>query len=191
MNTKIKSPVHRAMLIFSLLLIFACNQTDKKTQPANIVEKAFKAPDFTLSSLENDTIKLKDYKGKFVVLHIATTWCPFCNAEAPHLEKLYQDYKDKNVAVLLMDVKEPKELIEEKLKKKYNLTFPILLDYDGSVAATFAPKNVLPDLSRDEVMLASNILIDPEGNIQFMSLLDSKNFDAELIQLKKRLDELL
>jgi hypothetical protein len=65
------------------------------------------------------------------------------------------------------------------------------LDYDGSVAATFAPKNVLPDLSRDEVMLASNILIDPEGNIQFMSLLDSKNFDAELIQLKKRLDELL
>jgi len=191
MNTKIKSPVHRAMLIFSLLLIFACNQTDKKTQPANIVEKAFKAPDFTLSSLENDTIKLKDYKGKFVVLHIATTWCPFCNAEAPHLEKLYQDYKDKNVAVLLMDVKEPKELIEEKLKKKYNLTFPILLDYDGSVAATFAPKDVLPDLSRDEVMLASNILIDPEGNIQFMSLLDSKNFDAELIQLKKRLDELL
>ena len=191
MNTKIKSPVHRAMLIFSLLLIFACNQTDKKTQPANIVEKAFKAPDFTLNSLENDTIKLKDYKGKFVVLHIATTWCPFCNAEAPHLEKLYQDYKDKNVAVLLMDVKEPKELIEEKLKKKYNLTFPILLDYDGSVAATFAPKNVLPDLSRDEVMLASNILIDPEGNIQFMSLLDSKNFDAELIQLKKRLDELL
>jgi peroxiredoxin len=191
MNTKIKSPVHRAMLIFSLLLIFACNQTDKKTQPANIVEKAFKAPDFTLNSLENDTIRLKDYKGKFVVLHIATTWCPFCNAEAPHLEKLYQDYKDKNVAVLLMDVKEPKELIEEKLKKKYNLTFPILLDYDGSVAATFAPKDVLPDLSRDEVMLASNILIDPEGNIQFMSLLDSKNFDAELIQLKKRLDELL
>ena len=191
MNTKIKSPVHRAMLIFSLLLIFACNQTDKKTQPANIVEKAFKAPDFTLNSLENDTIRLKNYKGKFVVLHIATTWCPFCNAEAPHLEKLYQDYKDKNVAVLLMDVKEPKELIEEKLKKKYNLTFPILLDYDGSVAATFAPKDVLPDLSRDEVMLASNILIDPEGNIQFMSLLDSKNFDAELIQLKKRLDELL
>jgi peroxiredoxin len=191
MNTKIKSPVHRAMLIFSLLLIFACDQTDKKMQPANIVEKAFKAPDFTLNSLENDTIRLKDYKGKFVVLHIATTWCPFCNAEAPHLEKLYQDYKDKNVAVLLMDVKEPKELIEEKLKKKYNLTFPILLDDDGSVAATFAPKDVLPDLSRDEVMLASNILIDPEGNIQFMSLLDSKNFDAELIQLKKRLDELL
>jgi thiol-disulfide isomerase/thioredoxin len=125
------------------------------------------------------------------VLHIATTWCPFCNAEAPHLEALYQDYKEKNVTVLIIDVKESKELIEEKLQKKFNLTFPILLDTNGSVAASFAPKDVLPDLSRDEVMLASNILIDSEGNIQFMSLLDSKNFDAELIELKKRLDELL
>jgi len=35
------------------------------------------------------------------------------------------------------------------------------------------------------------LIIDKEGNIKFMSLLDSKNFDAELIQLKKRLDELL
>lgn len=191
MNTIIKSSVSKSMLLLSLLLIFGCNQSSKKNQSANIIEKPIKAPDFSLPALDGKTIDLDSYKGQFVVLHIATTWCPFCNAEAPHLEQLYQNYKDKNVAVLLMDVKEPKELIEEKLKNKYNLTFPILLDLDGSVAASFAPNDVLPDLSRDEVMLASNILIDPEGNIQFMSLLDSKNFDAELIQLKKSLDELL
>lgn len=66
-----------------------------------------------------------------------------------------------------MDVKEPKELIEEKLRKKYNLTFPIMLDTDWKAAAAFAPKDVLPDLFRDEVMLASNILIDPEGKCWF------------------------
>lgn len=191
MNVIIKSSVRKPMLFLSLLLIFSCNQSEKKPQTANIIEKAIKAPDFSLPTLDDDIVDLKSLKGQFVVLHIATTWCPFCNAEAPHLEALYQDYKDKNVAVLIIDVKEPKELIEEKLQKKFNLTFPILLDTDGSVAASFAPKDVLPDLSRDEVMLASNILIDPEGNIQFMSLLDSKNFDAELIQLKKRLNELL
>lgn len=191
MNAIIKSSVRKPMLFLSLLLIFSCNQSEKKPQTANIIEKAIKAPDFSLPTLDDNIVDLKSLKGQFVVLHIATTWCPFCNAEAPHLEALYQDYKDKNVAVLIIDVKEPKELIEEKLQKKFNLTFPILLDTDGSVAASFAPKDVLPDLSRDEVMLASNILIDPEGNIQFMSLLDSKNFDAELIQLKKRLNELL
>jgi peroxiredoxin len=179
------------MLILSLLLIFCCNQSDKKLQSANIIEKAIKAPDFSLPTLDDKIVDLKSLRGQFIVLHIATTWCPFCNAEAPHLEALYQDYKEKNVTVLIIDVKESKELIEEKLQKKFNLTFPILLDTNGSVAASFAPKDVLPDLSRDEVMLASNILIDSEGNIQFMSLLDSKNFDDELIELKKRLDELL
>jgi peroxiredoxin len=179
------------MLILSLLLIFCCNQSDKKLQSTNIIEKAIKAPDFSLPTLDDKIVDLKSLRGQFIVLHIATTWCPFCNAEAPHLEALYQDYKEKNVTVLIIDVKESKELIEEKLQKKFNLTFPILLDTNGSVAASFAPKDVLPDLSRDEVMLASNILIDSEGNIQFMSLLDSKNFDAELIELKKRLDELL
>ncbi|MDN3671411.1 hypothetical protein QWY93_19475 [Echinicola jeungdonensis] len=65
------------------------------------------------------------------------------------------------------------------------------MDEDGTVAASFAPEDVLPDLARDEVMLASNILVDLEGNIQYMSLLDSKNFDAKLLGLKAKLDELL
>lgn len=182
-------------LIVGLLVLSRCqNGTVKEMvteQSANILKEAIIAPSFTLESLSGKAITSKDYYGKFVVLHIATTWCPFCNAEAPYLEKLYNNYKDKNVEVLIIDVKEPKELVEEKLKNGYKLTFPILLDHDGKVAASFAPDNVLPELDRDEVMLASNIIIDPLGNIQFMSLLDSKNFDAQLIQLKKRLNELL
>lgn len=191
MNAKISSSISVILVVISLYIFSSCKQSDQANLSANIIETAIKAPDFSLPTLDGETISLQDYKGKFVVLHIATTWCPFCNAEAPHLEELSQNYKDKNVAVLLMDVKESKELVEEKLKNRFNLTFPIVLDTDGTAAAAFAPKDVLPDLSRDEVMLASNILIDPSGNIQFMSLLDSKNFDAELIELKKRLDELL
>jgi peroxiredoxin len=191
MNMKIMSSVNVILIVLSIFVISGCKQSDQTNLGANIIETAIKAPDFSLPTLEGDSIALRDYRGKFVVLHIATTWCPFCNAEAPHLEELSQFYKDKNVAVLIMDVKESKDLVEEKLKNKFNLTFPIVLDSDGTAAAAFAPKDVLPDLSRDEVMLASNILIDPNGNIQFMSLLDSKNFDAELLELQKRLNDLL
>lgn len=166
-------------------------QETKSTEMISRTPEEGIAPEFSLQSLDNKTISLESYKGKIVVLHIATTWCPFCNAEAPHLEELYKNYKNRNVEVLLIDVKEPRELVEEKLKKKYNLSFPILLDPTGEVAASYAPGDVLPDLSRDEVMLASNLIIDQEGKIRFMSLLDSKNFDAELIELKKRLNELL
>ena len=191
MNSNGRLSISIILIATCLLALTGCKQSDRTNIAANIVETPIKAPQFTLPSLEGETISLQDYKGKFVVLHIATTWCPFCNAEAPYLEELHQNYKDKNVAVLLMDVKESKELVEEKLKNKFNLTFPIVMDIDGTAAAAFAPKDVLPDLSRDEVMLASNILIDPNGNIQFMSLLDSKNFDAELLELQQHLNELL
>ena len=187
----------KLLLLLSVLFILNCKESGREAnasgseQSTNLVERPIQSPNFSLASLDDVIVSLDHYEGKFLVIHIATTWCPFCNAEAPYLEKLFQDYQGKNVEVLLIDVKEPKELVKEKLQRKYNLTFPILLDIDGDVAASFAPKDVLPDLSRDEVMLASNLLIDPDGNIQFMSLLDSKNFDAELHHLKSKLDELL
>lgn len=66
-----------------------------------------------------------------------------------------------------------------------------MLDTDGAISASFAPEGVLPDLPREQVPIASNLIIDDEGKIRFYSLLDSANFDAKLIQLKKRLDQLL
>lgn len=186
-HRKIFLPVFIILLLTAWLLnidLHAQNRSESSY-------KGQKAPAFSLSDLNGNQVNSESYKGSYLVIHIATTWCPFCNAEAPHLEQLNQDYKDKNVKVLIIDVKEPKDLVQAKLQDRFNFTFPVLLDQDGAVAASFAPDDVLPDLARDEVMLASNILIDPEGEIQFLSLLDSKNFDSKLVELKAKLDELL
>jgi hypothetical protein len=78
-----------------------------------------------------------------------------------------------------------------KWAQSKNFTFPVLLDLDGKTAQRYAPAGVLPDLPRDQVPIASNLIIDRNGRIQFFSLLDSANFDARLIQLTKRLEELL
>ena len=39
--------------------------------------------------------------------------------------------------------------------------------------------------------IGSNLIIDREGRIRFNSLLDTTNFDAKLIALTARLEELL
>jgi peroxiredoxin len=148
------------------------------------------APSFELKSLEGNNYSLAQLKGKVVLIHFATTWCPFCNAEAPYLETLYQSYKDRGVQVLIIDVKENKELISQTFKR-FNFSFPVLLDEDGRVATNYAPAGVLPDLARDEVVLASNLIIDREGKIRFYSLLNTTSFDAKLISARKKLDELL
>ncbi|MDN3687456.1 peroxiredoxin family protein [Cyclobacterium jeungdonense] len=177
------------ILLFASVSLFDICAKAQSNQDVSV--EGTNAPEFSLPDLNGNHVSSEAYKGSYLVIHIATTWCPFCNAEAPHLEQLSQNYKDKNVNVLIIDVKEPKDLVKTQLKDRFDLSFPVLLDSDGSVAARFAPEGVLPDLARDEVMLASNILIDPEGKIQFFSLLDSKNFDAKLVDLKAKLDELL
>jgi len=75
--------------------------------------------------------------------------------------------------------------------KGRGFSFPVLLDLDGKATEPYAPPGVLPDLPRNQVPIASNLIIDREGRIRFYSLLDSANFDAKLVALKAKLDEML
>ncbi len=90
----------------------------------------------------------------------------------------------------MIDVKETKEETA-KYSQRAKFAFPVLLDIDGKVATSYAPPDVLPDLARDQVPIASNLIIDPEGKIQFFSLLDTSNFDARLFRLTEVLEKLL
>ena len=148
------------------------------------------APAFRLTSVDGKEVALSDYRGKLVVLHFGASWCPFCNAEAPHLESLSKSYADKGVQVLVVDVGESKKKVR-KWTAKNGITFPVLLDVDGKAARAWAPADAQPDLARDQVVLASNAIVDRDGKLAFFSLLDSTRFDARLVSLRARLDELL
>jgi len=170
-----------------LLIAFPLTVLNAQTEQPMIGQTA---PSFTLTGLDGKTYSLEQFRGKFVVIHFATTWCPFCNAEAPNLEQLYKAYKPQDVQVFIIDVKEGKDLVA-KLSQKFNFSFPVLLDEEGTVSTRYAPEGVQPDLARDEVPLASNLIVDKEGKIRFYSLLNTLDFDAKLTKVKQRLDELL
>ena len=148
------------------------------------------APSFTLKAIDGKTYSLEQLRGKYVVIHFAATWCPFCNAEAPYLQELSKNYRDKGVEVFIVDVKEDRAIVEKSLTR-FNFSFPVLLDEDGAVSTKYAPDGVQPDLARHEVPLASNLIIDKEGKIRFYSLLNTTSFDAKLTRLKEKLDSLL
>ena len=90
-----------------------------------------------------------------------------------------------DVQVLVIDVKESKGKAK-KWAKKMKFTFPVLHDAEGKVAASYAPKGVLPEIPRHEVAIASNLIIDKDGKIQFFELLDSRRFDSKLVRLTAR-----
>lgn len=175
-----KSLVLFAAISFSIVSV-AQEQQPMLGQPA---------PSFALKAIDGKTYTLEQLRGKYLVIHFAATWCPFCNAEAPYLQELSKNYRDKGVEVFIVDVKEDKALVEKSFAR-FNFSFPVLLDEDGAISTKYAPEGVQPDLARHEVPLASNLIIDKLGKIMFYSLLNTTTFDAKLTKLKEKLDSLL
>ena len=106
------------------------------------------------------------------------------------MKALSEKYEAQDVQVLIIDVKEDPATVR-RWADRWNFEFPILLDRDGSVAAEYAVPDIRPELPRDETVIAANLLIDREGKIRFYSLLDTTSFDAKLIKLTERLEEIL
>lgn len=85
------------------------------------------APDFSLRTLEGETISLEGLRGKVVILNFWASWCGPCEEETPLLQGLYDKYKDEGLVVLGVNQDESIEAIR-KFVDIYNLTFPILID---------------------------------------------------------------
>lgn len=100
--------------------------------------EGFLAPDFTLDNLQGEKVTLSDLRGKIVVINLWATWCPPCRAEMPALENAYEQYKDSGLVVLGLNVtNQDSESEVPRFVEEFGLTFPILLDRDGSVSALY------------------------------------------------------
>ena len=93
-------------------------------------------PDFSLMTPEGKKLSLKDFRGKVVLLNFWASWCVPCREEMPAMEKLYQEYKQKNFVVLAVAVKDRKQDALDFVKE-LKLTYPIALDFDAQVGTLY------------------------------------------------------
>ena len=100
--------------------------------------EGFLAPDFTLNTVDGKEVTLSELRGKIVIINLWATWCPPCRAEMPALENAYEQYKDSGVVILGLNVtNQDSEKDIPPFVKEFGLTFPILLDRDGSVSTLY------------------------------------------------------
>jgi len=60
-----------------------------------------KAPNFTLTTLEGKETSLYQYRGKKVILNFWASWCSPCKVEFPHLQSIWEKYKNSSDVVVL------------------------------------------------------------------------------------------
>jgi len=115
------------------------------------------APDVELTDLEGNAVRLSDYKGRTVVLSFWATWCKVCQAEMPHVEKLYQEYRDKDVVILSVNstTQERSPNLAAEYADKEKLSFPIVLDERGEAIDRYGV-----------TAYPTTYVVDPSGHIR-------------------------
>jgi thiol-disulfide isomerase/thioredoxin len=97
--------------------------------------------DFTLPSLNGTNVVLSELAGKVVFLNFWATWCGPCQAEMPSMESLYQKLKDRGFVILAVNLGESNAQVSDFMRK-YNLSFPTLLDRTSRVGTQYGAQAI-------------------------------------------------
>jgi len=112
-------------------------ELDRLFSDMGVIKSANALPvEVSLMDMNGRPVRISDYRGRIVFLNFWTTWCFDCRIEMPHMEKLHQRFKDKEFAMVTINLQESPAQVKQFFKD-FKLTFTALLDSDGEVGAHF------------------------------------------------------
>ncbi|ODA71593.1 Thiol-disulfide oxidoreductase ResA [Streptomyces sp. AVP053U2] len=137
------------------------------------------APDLRGETLTGEQTALADYRGKIVVINVWGSWCAPCRAEAPHLQKVFEDTRDQGVAFLGINTRDATKTNALNFEKNFGITYPSLWDPTGRQLLKF--KGTISPSA-----IPSTVVIDAKGRIAARALKALSE-----TELRKMIDPLL
>lgn len=144
--------------------------------------------DFSLRSIDGQTVTSNSLRGEVVVLAFGASWLPLSRTQLQGVRKLADEYSDRGLVVYWVSTesdnsKSKNYASDDQLRsfaQKYGLKVTVLRDPDGAVSKKFGIDQ-----------LPSIVILDKEGNISGGPIggLDPNGNLAG--QLASRLDKLL
>ena len=131
-----------------------------------------RAPDFALSDLEGDTVRLSDLHGQVILVNFWATWCGYCKQEMPDLQAVYADYQARGLVVLALDQAEGRDAVQ-RFRDEHSLTFPMLLDGDGAVGSQYRAGGLPMTYIIDRAGIVRAILVGQQTRQQFIDQTES------------------
>lgn len=109
--------------------------------------------------LNGKAFDLEKHRGKVVVVNFWATWCPACQAEFPTWQKVYDDYRDRDVVMVAVSIDRNKKDLD-KFMKKSSYTVPIGWRFDEHEDDGFPKVRKTP----------TTYFIDRDGNVAIEQL---------------------
>ncbi len=155
---------------------------------ADWIEPPAKAPAFSLKATDGSTVKLSDFKGKYVVLYFyPKDDTPGCTREACAFRDRSQEIQDLGAVVLGVSADSVEK--HQKFTQKYDLNFPLLADTEHELAEKYGAwreKNMYGKVSMG--IQRSTYIIDPAGKVaKLWKKVSVDGHDEQVITVLKEL----
>lgn len=163
-------------IITIFLLLFVLPLTIWASDPVNInyPVEGDPVPTFMFELEKGNIQSINDYNNKTVLLVFFATWCSYCRAELPVIQKeIWETYRGNEHFKLLVIGREHNRNDIEKFMSENHFTFPVVPDTKREIFSMFAAQNI-----------PRSYLIDKNGKIVKMMIGYQK---SEFKKLKKQI----
>jgi len=133
------------------------------------------APDVQFTKLDGSSFRLKDLKGRVVLLNFWATWCVPCRNEIPSLSAMQTDLDSRGLSVIGVSYDDTADLVQE-FQKDIPQTYQIVLG--GREVGSELPASPLP----------TTYIIDRQGRIR-EKMIGERTRSAFEAVIKPLLDE--
>ena len=113
------------------------------------------APDFTGTTIDGETIRLRDQRGKVVLINDFASWCGPCLAETPHLVEVFNANSERATIIGLNLLEGETEVA--MYRDDFQITYPLVLDPNGDLTEIYKP-----------IGLPTSWFIDPDGVVRYV-----------------------
>lgn len=175
--------LNRKTVIAALLLGLVC------LSPVSFAQKGASGPaEFSLRSVDGQTVTSQSLRGKVVVLAFGASWLPLSRTQLQGVKKLADQYNDRGVVVYWVSTEPDKSnaknyASDEQLRafgKKYGMDVAVLRDPDMVVAKKLGA-----------VELPSVVILDKQGNPSGEPIKGLDPDGNQMGQLANQLDKIL